>query len=379
MAAGAGRADVAGRRLRVVETAGLRRFGYPVSTVLQSPGTGPEAHFRLSRDGKAVPAQFRRVTGTHGEPAVALDFNVSMGPRESQVYNLAIGTQVPAKPEPSRGLQVVPVGNHFRVSGTGMTYEVPGDLAGFLARVDGDRKEFVRRGSPGFWLRSNEPGAGDGGEPRIDQVRGTIQRQGPLAVGLRFEGGWPLAGRGTVPVMAALSFPASKSWVEVEWAVKEAAAGRVAEMGLDLDLAIDGEPTLVDLGARGTVYGTIRGSERLVLAADPKTGWQVSLRSGETTVIQALSRDPHEQAEGWAHVMDATRCTAVALADFGRQAHDRIEIAASGRVRLSRTFPANPVIPRSLHAWFHFVPTPVQVGAVTSPQSMLAPLRVEWI
>ena len=32
---------------------------------------------------------------------------------------------------------------------------------------------------------------------------------------------------------------------------------------------------------------------------------------------------------------------------------------------------------KSLRFWLHFVTTPVQVGAVTSPQSMLAPLEVE--
>jgi hypothetical protein len=29
-----------------------------------------------------------------------------------------------------------------------------------------------------------------------------------------------------------------------------------------------------------------------------------------------------------------------------------------------------------MRAWFHFVGMPVQVGEVTSPQSMLAPLKV---
>ena len=43
-------------------------------------------------------------------------------------------------------------------------------------------------------------------------------------------------------------------------------------------------------------------------------------------------------AEGWAHVMDASRCTALGVADFSRGSHDRIEIESDGRVRIARDF-----------------------------------------
>jgi len=33
---------------------------------------------------------------------------------------------------------------------------------------------------------------------------------------------------------------------------------------------------------------------------------------------------------------------------------------------------------RYLHFWLHFVGMPVQLGAATSPQAILNPLRVEW-
>ncbi len=87
-------------------------------------------------------------------------------------------------------------------------------------------------------------------------------------------------------------------------------------------------------------------------------------------------------AEGWAHVMDRTRCTALAVADFGRRARDRIEVLADGRVRIWREFAPGGEVPsgraKSLTFWFHFVGMPVQVGAATSPQAMLAPLKVVW-
>ena len=60
------------------ETAGLRRFGYPAHTIL--PNVRGGATFRLLRDGKPVPAQFRRVVGTEGQEQIELDFNASPDP-----------------------------------------------------------------------------------------------------------------------------------------------------------------------------------------------------------------------------------------------------------------------------------------------------------
>jgi hypothetical protein len=80
--------------------------------------------------------------------------------------------------------------------------------------------------------------------------------------------------------------------------------------------------------------------------------------------------------------MDRTRCTALAVADFGTITRDRIEVDATGRLKIWREFATGGEVPsrepKSLKFWFHFVSMPVQVGAATSPQAMLAPLRAAW-
>jgi hypothetical protein len=54
-----------------------------------------------------------------------------------------------------------------------------------------------------------------------------------------------------------------------------------------------------------------------------------------------------------------------------------------GRLGVTRRFAIHKMDPpkgrKSLRFWLHFVTNPVQIGAVTSPQSMLSPLEVEWI
>lgn len=90
-------------------------------------------------------------------------------------------------------------------------------------------------------------------------------------------------------------------------------------------------------------------------------------------------------AEGWAHVMDRSRCTAAAVADFGRSGADQIRVAASGALDMTRHFPdarertGGAKERKTLRFWLHFVTNPVQIGAVTSPQAMLAPLDVTWL
>jgi hypothetical protein len=77
--------------------------------------------------------------------------------------------------------------------------------------------------------------------------------------------------------------------------------------------------------------------------------------------------------------MDASRCTALAVARFGRESRDRIEIEADGRVWICREFAgavAAPTAgPKVLTCWLHFVQMPVQVGAVTGHTR---PLEVEF-
>src|SRR5262249_26475186 len=122
-------------------------------------------------------------------------------------------------------------------------------------------------------------------------------------------------------------------------------------------------------------YGTLKGQEVMLLSAGPGQGWKIDKgAAGVLTPFAVAVGGTAGRAEGWSHIMDATRCTTLAVAGFGRETNDRIEIAANGRVRLSRVFGTGRQDSKSMTAWFHFVGNPVQVGAVTSPQAMQSPL-----
>jgi hypothetical protein len=390
-------------RLRLKETAGLRRFGYPVSTVVPVDPNSP--NYRLERDGKPVPAQFRTAFGRDGKKAVVLDFNASPGPLETEVYTVRAGPGVEPGAEPKKGMAVGHVGNVFRVTnGSVLAFEVPDEL--YLSRELGYTEDIEPRPMDSHQLLPDVLGSvlrevtnarttfvpkqsrvtqdlidhkNGGGTKGIDAAAAArvVTRQGPLAVGLQYASG------------VELTFPSSKTWVEIRWTVDDS-GGKVPRLEFHQNLLIAEAPLLLDFGAGDTVYGHLRGEETMALVAGDapglsplKTAWEVNtIRGGAVSRFASATSKTAPAAEGWAHVMDRTHCTAVAVADFGRSTRDEIRVDAKGHLSVRRRFAAKgspvPRSKKSLHLWLHFVTNPVQVGAVTSPQAMLAPLEVSW-
>jgi hypothetical protein len=324
----------------------------------------------------AVPAQFRAVMLAGGGSGIALDFNVSIDPNGAQEYEIAAGE--PAV-EPERGLRGSAGEGRFQIDGTGVTYVVPDDLFDFLTLVRNEELTYVDRGSSRLSFVTSQ-----GIAHRLPRLRGSIARSGPLAVGLRLEGDLPADVGKPVPVSVDLTFPSSKSWIELKWTIDDRESERVGALAIDLDLKVEGMPILVDFGAVGTVYGTLKDDERMTLKAAPSEGWSVdkAVGSGSTSIAQSRRMRPGEpamSAEGWAHVMDSKRCTVAAVADFGLRTRDELTAGADGGLRVIRKYRDAGQSPKTLTAWFHFVPMPVQVGALTSPQAMASPLVVEWL
>jgi hypothetical protein len=385
------------RTLTVVvrETAGIRRFGYPVKAVLSLAEQQKDvSHLRLLENGKPVVAQFMPLgDAKHGIRAVALDFNVSHAPYESREYVVEYGSVRPG-PQPRGGVDVVTVNDLLRVRhGKELEFDVPKDLLGLLHQVRTPQTEYLRPGSAGLWIRYKDNicfRAGGFGPYGVATVA-HVTKVGPLAGALRFESTEALRGGRSVASVVLLDFPLSKSWVQVTWIIDDP-NGFVAGLGADLNLNIQGEPTLVDFGAGSLVYTPLRRGQAAVLRAGSLDGpnssapaWQTLTGpvGGLTPYVLAPRGMQLPPAEGWAHIMDRERCTAVAVQGFARPGQiAEITVEADGRLQLWRQFgrgngAPSPAGPKRLTFWLHFVGMPVHVGAATSPQAMLAPLEVE--
>jgi hypothetical protein len=369
----------------VAETAGIRRFGYPVHAILSLSQPVKDAeHFRLLEDGKPITAQFR----PHGDDdqgfrAVNLDFTVNNAPLETREYIVEFGPGVERGPEPQAGMTVETTAEGFRVvHSSDLQFLVPLNLTGMLSQVKTSKTEYLRPDSFGLALRTKDETrirAGsfmpDGGCPS-----GRVVKSGPLATTLHFRGLQPLGGNRSVKSVVEMEFPRSKSWVQVTWEVEDP-SGFVTGLGADLNLNIQGEPTLVDLGAGSLVYAALKKGQTVALKSGAASTWETLLGpSGSLKPYVVAGRDA-AKAEGWAHVMDRQRCTAAAIADFATAGQEgELAVDADGRLQLWKHFTPAGATPapgaKKITFWLHFVGMPVHVGAATSPQAMLAPLQV---
>jgi penicillin amidase len=382
--------------LHVRETAGIRRFGYPVSALLKLDPPAPAGtRFRLLQADVPTQAQFRPVEkGGDRLVSVSLDFDSNFTPNESRTYVVEYGESVVAGPEPNRGMKVDESNDAWLISnGPNLVWTIPKDLAGLLRSVKTAKWDYLRAGSAGLALRLK-----DGQSIRIDgagsmwATTGTVIKDGPIDCSLRFDSRGRSRQTQEVASTVELGFPRSKSWVRVTWTIDDP-QGNVAGVAADLNLQVGAGPTLVDFGVDSLVYATVPDGQVAVLEAGsidkeqaggrlPQPFWRTLRGRADAPEPYVTGPEHATPVQGWAHVMDRERATAVAVEGFARDSRDRIQVDSDGRLQIVRDY-ARVSVARSRSAkqlvfWLHFVPFPPHVGAVTSPQSMQAPLEVRW-
>ena len=161
-----------GQDFTVRETAGLRRFGYPVRATINR---GDAGSLLLLEEGKPVPAQFT----ARGPNTTEIDFAVSLGPNERRHYRVKTG--VPAAP--SAGIECEETADSMvaRQPG-GPEYVIPKNLVGLLSRAGPPEMPHLRPGSFGLAMIYR-----DGSTHKITADPGAeIFKKGPFACGFRF-------------------------------------------------------------------------------------------------------------------------------------------------------------------------------------------------
>lgn len=372
--------------IEAAETAGIRRFQYPVAVDLLLPSPVPrETRFRLVRENEPVLAQFRPAEPGPTAARWWLDFPVDLLPHQSLSYEVQYGADVAEGKSRSRGLRLIQSEDALGiVNEPHLSWTVPRDLDGLLHSVLAGELDYLAPDSAGLLLRDRNgtdhplAGARNGSGANV-----RVTREGPLAVGLRFDfvqTESPLEGiRSTVDLV----FPVFKSWVEVDWRMEDP-QGKLGGAGVKLKMNLDPParqaPTLIDFGATSLVYLSLNPGQHGRFSGDPRS-WQV-LRGVPDRMEPYVSSPKQTTApvrpEGWAHVMDRRRCLAIAVDGFAAAGEDRMEVSAEGLAEFHRRFQtaesSSPSGSRRLRFWLHFVPFPPQQTAATSPQAMQTPV-----
>ena len=319
----------------VSETAGLRRFGYPVTASLEMAqgALRDVATARLlNTTGKEQPAQFTAMLSWPDGSVRRLDadFTSSIGPMEKETYRVELSGGV-ARPA-GRGLGVTETSDEITVASSAIAHKIRRDGKPLLTSIANGKIEFLAEGGITTTLA---PGKAE------------VLKRGPFNVTLRL---------GSV----TLEYVSSKSWVKIVQCAEAA-----TELAVDAHFTLPEPPVLWDFGVESWLYGHFRKPTDTAVLRQDARGWRVLTGAGEPASVYAAGK----RCEGWGHIADKQRMVAFGVADFDAGGEPIFRLGADGRFRASARR-------KELTVYFHVIGQPVHVTALTSPPSMLAPLVV---
>ncbi len=363
--------------LHVSESAGIRRTTYPVNArVPFARGTMDDAsHVRLVLKGAEVPAQIQAETRWPDGSVqwLDVDFNASIGPIETADYAVEYGPTVSAL-APPRGLTVTDGPGTIQVGN--VTF---GKNASPLIRSVKYRDEDIGKGANGISFVDTVPRAGAGAEHDLVMDGATVKvvKPGPLYVALEYSGQVTVDATHRATAALSVEMPNSKTWVKISATIPDP-DHRIQSIALHTPLALGAYPWLWDFGTAKGTYGVFRA------ATDRATLTQSMGADGEAhdwrTDLAAGGRPPQVSEVGsnsagtrWGQIQDGKEVIAFAFEPPAQIAVSTIDLDGTGELalRVTRTPTASEL---HITAYEHFVASPVQVGAATTPAAMLSPL-----
>jgi hypothetical protein len=320
----------------VSETAGLRRFGYPVTASLEAPqgALRDAAAARLFDDkGKEAAAQFTAMSKWPDGSVRGLDadFTSSLGPMETAAYRVELAS---GKARPGQGgLAVTETAEMITVASSAIAHKIRRDGMPLLASIVNGKTEFL---------------TAHGVTPALALGKAEVLKRGPFNVTLRLG-----------PV--TLEYVSSKSWVKITQR-----ADVPMPLAVDAYFALPEPPMLWDLGVESWLYGYFRKPAEAVVLQQDASGWRALTGMLESLSLYASGK----RCEGWGHLADKQRVIAFGMANFNAGGEAAFLLGADGHFCAS-------ALRKELTVYFHAVGQPVQVTAATSPPSMLTPLMVK--
>ncbi len=358
----------------IKETAGIRRFGFPVNTRVPFPkgALANPANARLLLNDKEVPVECT-VESRWPDGSVqwlAVDIAVTVGPKETQNFRLEYGPDVKAMPSPrplpvSEDAASIQVGSwRYSKSGKPLVLSVK------------YRNEEIATGMNGIAVTDAAGASHEISEP----PKVEIVKRGPLYVLLRYTGKIALDAQYSVPYTIEIGMPNSKAWAKFAATVEDPAK-RVRELSFHTPVNMGPFPWVWDFGTARWTYGQLQNAQEQVtmtqtVRANGTADWSVSLGvKGKEESYETMDRSA---PVSWVHLQAGTEAVAMFVDEAARQPGTyKFSLGGDGQTSF-RYAPAQPATKHQLTVYEHFVRTPVHIGAATSPSAGLAPLVAEW-
>ncbi len=358
-------------RLRVRETAGIRRFLYPLKTMIELPaGIDTSSLGWSATRGDAVPLQVTSVTATQ----YRLDFALSLAPLEEREFAL--------------------ITNGFSVAVNDPLILTQTDAGGLesqqksfkgLLTPEGDIEEVIYDGVshlvqpshlvwPSHHIHILYPG-----HETLQDVE-TTTGGGALSAWVSAKGTYHTGSQ----AKTLTEFTACKSWVTQTHLVQQPDSIDLFQFGLQL---IPTNPILLcDFGVGGGIYGKLQpgpgGSLALTFEFTDSGATKWRLAATDEGGIKPQVNYKGSVGDGlesqlWFHVLDADKSLAVAITKIPRGCCElAIHLSPEGKVAMTYEL-RDAIGPAEFGVCYHFLNDVPAIAAATNPQSILLPPMVE--
>lgn len=353
-------------RIRVRETAGIRRFLYPLQTkILRPHGVLPSNIGMEDEDEQPIPFQLSRIYlgDDNWSQEYTWDFAVSLEPFASREYVLAADKPQAAIDDP---LQITSTSQNA-VCNVQKKFSISLDWDGFISMVTYDGISHLRQAMEitrnGIVVEANESGVGAPDE----QLKQSIEATGVYDADM-------------CNYQTKSDITACKSWVTVTHTLEQPKPQD--KIVFTLPLAITSPTLTCDFGVGGYIFGKLdeKATEivwRTEFGDRPYARWSVAT-AGRTDYVGEVETDEAFLPQRWFHLIDSDKALAVAITKVPNGCREMtVRMTLEGDISI--TFRLGETI--TGHAEFgvcyHFLNDVPAIAAATNPQSILLPPVVE--
>ena len=359
--------------VRVRETAGIRRNAYPVNArvPLARGALKDSAHVRLMYNDQEIPAQIAAESkwADGSIQWLDVDFNATIAPLAEQAYRVEYGEAITAEAVPN-GLVASKTPDRIQIGNVHLS----GNASPLVLSLR-YRQEDLGTGANGFTATDD---TGTSHDLKSDSAKAEIVKPGPLYVVIKYSGLIQIDEKYAARFTVRVEMPNSKTWVKYAASIEDPAK-RLREISFAMPFSFGAFPWLWDFGTGSWSYGSFRSpADSVTLTQLVKLGanrWQIKTGlTGQEQPYEVAAGGRPKIAEGWGHFQDAKEVVAFGFENFGRQ-QGTYSISVDGQGHsVFRFGAAEPAAHHELVIYQHYVASPAQVGAATSPASMLNPL-----
>ncbi len=357
-------------RIRVRETAGIRRFLYPLSITLPSLSVLKTIETKMPEDihdkialrtaqGQGVPSQTVCVNFSTRD---RIDFAVSLSPGETQEIVVTVDDAPGSLSDPLQTTLTLDGG----LKNTQEHFGISLSPNGCISEVVYDGVRHLR--GPSRILR-NEEAAWNSSTSNSSCYRFYSQ----LIAKSRYKDG------GFAQTKAALT--ACKSWAAVTHTLEQPKPND--EIVFTLPLAVTSPTLTCDFGVGGYVFGKLDGMAapevvwRTEFGNAPHAWWSVKT-AGRVDYVGEVETAEAFLPQRWFHLIDSDKALAVAITKVPPDCREMtVRLTHGGDVSVAFRLGDTVTGPAEFGVCYHFLNDVPAIAAATNPQSILLPPRVE--